>query len=259
MPKAPCWVILTQILPRVAEKEEEQGQFGSHGMLLHAGGQETTHAAALGAHKREDRCSKDSSTSSLIAAVHVYGVCEEEPGCEQPSSSRQALAHYMKHHHQPWQCGKHSRCLPMPACTRGMQSCSQHCARTMHAPLQLSSNVHCIIFSMPLTPQGGALCRACAWWEKPGSPGRWCEWCGAYQRLRAHHCSACARCVDTFDHHCVWLGTCVGARNQAMCAPALLCCLKSSSCPPCHSVVYVLHLGMRRGTREQAMHPWILT
>lgn len=50
-------------------------------------------------------------------------------------------------------------------------------------------------------------------------PGRPCERCGAFQRLRAHHCTACERCVDTHDHHCLWLGTCIGARNQAMCAP----------------------------------------
>ncbi|CAL5222262.1 g4600 [Coccomyxa viridis] len=55
-----------------------------------------------------------------------------------------------------------------------------------------------------------------AWWEKPGAPGRRCERCGAFQRLRAHHCAACERCVDTHDHDCAWLGTCIGARNQCM-------------------------------------------
>lgn len=60
------------------------------------------------------------------------------------------------------------------------------------------------------------LCRRCAWWGKPGSPAWWCERCGAFQRLRAHHCAVCERCVDTHDHHCMWLGTCIGARNQAM-------------------------------------------
>ena len=27
------------------------------------------------------------------------------------------------------------------------------------------------------------------------------------------HCRTCRRCVDTKDHHCVWLGTCVGKNN----------------------------------------------
>ena len=59
-------------------------------------------------------------------------------------------------------------------------------------------------------------CRALAWWEKP-CPGRWCDFCHAWQRLRAHHCNACERCVATHDHHCPWLGTCIGAENRLLC------------------------------------------
>jgi hypothetical protein len=58
-------------------------------------------------------------------------------------------------------------------------------------------------------------CRTVAWFER-ALPGRLCEWCGAWQRLRAHHCALCDRCVDTYDHHCAWIGTCVGARNRPM-------------------------------------------
>ena len=44
---------------------------------------------------------------------------------------------------------------------------------------------------------------------------RECKWCHAQQPRRAHHCRVCDRCVATFDHHCVALGTCVGERNRA--------------------------------------------
>ncbi|XP_024368141.2 protein S-acyltransferase 10 [Physcomitrium patens] len=41
-----------------------------------------------------------------------------------------------------------------------------------------------------------------------------CAYCGYLQPLRTKHCHDCDKCVLRFDHHCVWLGTCVGQRNH---------------------------------------------
>ena len=30
---------------------------------------------------------------------------------------------------------------------------------------------------------------------------------------KTKHCGQCNRCVNVFDHHCEWLGNCVGASN----------------------------------------------
>ncbi|EPS57207.1 hypothetical protein M569_17613, partial [Genlisea aurea] len=55
-----------------------------------------------------------------------------------------------------------------------------------------------------------------------------CSYCNVIQPPRAKHCHDCDRCVLQFDHHCVWLGTCVGQGNHCLfwwyiCEEAALC------------------------------------
>ncbi|KAK7800612.1 hypothetical protein U0070_024238 [Myodes glareolus] len=42
---------------------------------------------------------------------------------------------------------------------------------------------------------------------------RYCEKCQLIKPDRAHHCSACDRCVLKMDHHCPWVNNCVGFTN----------------------------------------------
>jgi DHHC palmitoyltransferase len=45
---------------------------------------------------------------------------------------------------------------------------------------------------------------------------RWCEICSIYQleNLRIRHCPDCNVCIMGLDHHCPWMGKCVGRKNM---------------------------------------------
>ena len=43
---------------------------------------------------------------------------------------------------------------------------------------------------------------------------KWCYRCNKIKPPRTHHCSLCERCVLRMDHHCPWVGNCIGFHNH---------------------------------------------
>jgi len=62
---------------------------------------------------------------------------------------------------------------------------------------------------------------------------KYCSTCKITRSVRAFHCSICDRCIERHDHHCGFVGNCIGKNNTnkfcffllSICVHSLLTCV----------------------------------
>ena len=52
--------------------------------------------------------------------------------------------------------------------------------------------------------------------EKGEEAENYCPYCLVKKTYRSLHCLICQICVDEFDHHCFWVGNCIGKSNYTL-------------------------------------------
>lgn len=95
-----------------------------------------------------------------------------------------------------------------------------------------------------------------------GEPVPRCPKCGGPKPERCHHCSACRRCCLKMDHHCPWMGNCIGFYNYKFFVnflgwTALLCTLVIVEAAP-YFLVFLRASSTTAANYIQALHITIL-
>lgn len=87
---------------------------------------------------------------------------------------------------------------------------------------------------------------------------KYCETCCIFRPPNSAHCNDCNNCVADFDHHCVWMGTCVGKRNYSHFMWLVVSCVLSAVFIFAMSLWHLVNNGLQRSLGEtlpQAIFP----
>ena len=52
--------------------------------------------------------------------------------------------------------------------------------------------------------------------EKGNEAEDFCPYCLVKNKFRSKHCLVCQKCIEEFDHHCFWVGNCIGKKNYTL-------------------------------------------
>jgi palmitoyltransferase ZDHHC9/14/18 len=87
---------------------------------------------------------------------------------------------------------------------------------------------------------------------------KYCDTCNIYRPPRAKHCSHCDHCIEAFDHHCPWIGSCIGRRNYKYFVAFIVSGLVISALMLSGSIARFVEVLHRSSSRIEHDIPFIL-
>eukprot|EP01017_Pseudomicrothorax_dubius_P046941 TRINITY_DN8352_c0_g1_i1.p1 TRINITY_DN8352_c0_g1~~TRINITY_DN8352_c0_g1_i1.p1 ORF type:complete len:288 (-),score=8.23 TRINITY_DN8352_c0_g1_i1:138-1001(-) len=90
---------------------------------------------------------------------------------------------------------------------------------------------------------------------------RFCQHCKFTKPERCHHCSICQECVLVMDHHCPWVGNCIGYNNKKiflLMIAYVLMTLFTTIFGEGYAIYVILRKLINKGAGEGRVEDWLI-